>query len=62
MQQRAEQVLGYSFKNPNLLKEALTHSSIADNRLQSNGFAEFLGDSQSYESDYLQKPFICGFS
>ncbi len=42
---RAEKVLQYEFKNPQLLKESLTHSSIADNRLQSNERMEFLGDS-----------------
>ena len=43
--QRAEKVLGYSFKNPQLLKESLTHASIADNRLLSNERMEFLGDA-----------------
>ena len=41
----AEDVLQYKFKNPDLLKEALTHSSSADNRLQSNERMEFLGDA-----------------
>ena len=45
LRERAEQVLGYTFKNPNLLKEALTHASIADNRLNSNERMEFLGDA-----------------
>src|ERR1700710_2072092 len=45
LQERAEKVLGYVFKNKSLLKEALTHSSIADNRLQSNERMEFLGDA-----------------
>ncbi len=44
-QQRAEAILGYSFKDPALLKEALTHASIADNRLTSNERMEFLGDA-----------------
>src|SRR6185312_11135625 len=35
-----------TFKNPQLLKEALTHASIADNRLNSNERMEFLGDAE----------------
>ncbi len=42
---RAEKVLQYTFKNQALLKESLTHSSIADNRLNSNERMEFLGDA-----------------
>src|SRR5687768_18204074 len=38
-------VLGHTFKNPDLLKESLTHASIADNRLDSNERMEFLGDA-----------------
>ena len=45
LRDRAEQVLGHRFKNPDLLKEALTHASIADNRLDSNERMEFLGDA-----------------
>jgi ribonuclease-3 len=45
LRERAEEVLGHTFKNPNLLKEALTHASIADNRLESNERMEFLGDA-----------------
>jgi len=45
LHQRAEKVLGYSFKNLDLLKESLTHASIADNRLNSNERMEFLGDA-----------------
>lgn len=41
----AEQVLGYAFQNQQLLKEALTHASIADSRLNSNERMEFLGDA-----------------
>lgn len=44
-QQRSQNILGYTFKNPQLLKEALTHASIADNRLSSNERMEFLGDA-----------------
>jgi len=43
--ERAEKLLGHEFVNPQLLKEALTHASIADNRLQSNERMEFLGDA-----------------
>ena len=43
--ERAEKVLGYTFKNVDLLKESLTHASIANNRLQSNERMEFLGDA-----------------
>lgn len=43
--QRAEKILGYTFKNPQLLKESLTHASIADHRLLSNERMEFLGDA-----------------
>src|SRR5205823_7178190 len=39
------QILDYTFKNPALLKESLTHASIADNRLNSNERMEFLGDA-----------------
>src|SRR3954454_1639634 len=45
LHQRAEKVLGYTFKNYNLLKESLTHASIADHRLNSNERMEFLGDA-----------------
>jgi ribonuclease III len=43
--ERAERILGYTFKNPDLLKESLTHASIATNRLSSNERMEFLGDA-----------------
>ena len=42
---KAEEILGHTFKDPNLLKEALTHASSADNRLLSNERMEFLGDA-----------------
>ena len=42
---RAQEVLTYTFINADLLEEALTHSSIADNRLDSNERLEFLGDA-----------------
>ena len=43
-----EEKLGYTFQNPKLLENALTHSSCANEsrgRLQSNERLEFLGDS-----------------
>jgi ribonuclease-3 len=45
MRERAETVISYQFKNVDLLKEALTHASIADTRLNSNERMEFLGDA-----------------
>jgi len=45
LRERAEKVLQYTFKNEDLLLEALTHASIADNRLSSNERMEFLGDA-----------------
>ncbi|MGC4033084.1 MAG: ribonuclease III [Tepidisphaeraceae bacterium] len=44
-QAKAEAVLGYQFSDVQLLKESLTHASIADNRLNSNERMEFLGDA-----------------
>ena len=38
-------VLGYRFKNTDLLDEALTHASSADDRRNSNERMEFLGDA-----------------
>ncbi|WP_068421265.1 ribonuclease III [Planctomyces sp. SH-PL62] len=38
-------VLGYEFRDPDLLREALTHASGADHRLASNERLEFLGDA-----------------
>ncbi len=58
-----EAAIGYSFKNRNILKEALTHSSFANERnarsktseLVSNERLEFLGDSvlSAVVSEYL---------
>jgi ribonuclease III len=45
MRRKAEKVLEYTFENVDLLKESLTHASIADNRLNSNERMEFLGDA-----------------
>jgi ribonuclease-3 len=43
--QQVETLLGYHFHRLQLLKEAMTHSSQADDRLASNERMEFLGDS-----------------
>ena len=43
--QRALEVLGYAFRDPELLEEAVTHTSVADDRLDSNERMEFLGDA-----------------
>lgn len=40
-----ERRIGYHFRNPALLREALTHASGADHRLASNERLEFLGDA-----------------
>lgn len=45
LRERAEAILGYRFINHQLLRESLTHASIADSRLQSNERMEFLGDA-----------------
>jgi ribonuclease-3 len=45
LRQRAEKVLSYTFRDPQLLHESLTHASIADHRLKSNERMEFLGDA-----------------
>jgi len=41
----AEELIGYHFQAPDLLKTALTHASIANTRLESNERLEFLGDA-----------------
>ncbi len=43
--EKASQVLGYTFKDAQLLKESLTHASGAGHRLDSNERMEFLGDA-----------------
>ena len=41
-----EKSIGYEFKNKNLLKKALTHTSYAnEHHVESNEKLEFLGDS-----------------
>ena len=42
---QCEAMLGHRFVNHGLLKEALTHASIADDRRNSNERLEFLGDA-----------------
>ena len=54
--QRLEQSIGYTFKNKELLKKALTHTSYAyENKIESNEKLEFLGDSilEFISSKYL---------
>lgn len=40
-----QEIIGYSFKNPQLLAAALTHASVADARVNSNERLEFVGDA-----------------
>ena len=40
-----EERIGYRFQNPDLLRQALTHSSSASSRLDCNERLEFLGDA-----------------
>jgi ribonuclease III len=40
-----QSILGYTFEDPSLLHKALTHSSVAATRLDSNERMEFLGDA-----------------
>ena len=42
---RCQEILGYSFRDPDLLLSALTHASGASHRLASNERLEFLGDA-----------------
>ncbi len=54
-----QQVIGYQFQNKNLLRQALTHSSYANekhmHRLSDNERLEFLGDAvlEIISSEYL---------
>lgn len=43
--EHCQQVLGYEFRDPTYLREALTHASSANHRLASNERLEFLGDA-----------------
>lgn len=42
---RCQKAIGYQFKDPSILAAALTHASVAPNRLASNERMEFLGDA-----------------
>ena len=56
--EKFEKNIGYRFKNIQLLKTALTHTSYAhDKKIESNEKLEFLGDSilEFVTSDYLYK-------
>ncbi len=58
---KVEQILGYKFRNKNLLRQALTHSSYSNERnmhkLYNNERLEFLGDAvlELVSSEYLFK-------
>ena len=54
--EKFEKNIGYTFKDKNLLKTALTHTSYAnENKVQSNEKLEYLGDSilEFVSSEYL---------
>ena len=58
--ERIEKNIGYNFKNKDLLKKALTHTSYAyENKLESNEKLEFLGDSilEFVSSRYLYEKY-----
>ncbi|MCA9305902.1 MAG: ribonuclease III [Phycisphaerales bacterium] len=56
---KAQEAIGYRFRDPSLLSRALTHASIADSRLASNERLEFLGDAilGTIVCDYLFQRF-----
>src|SRR3954463_11264459 len=43
--EKCQQAIGYRFRQPELLRGALTHASGANTRLASNERMEFLGDA-----------------
>ncbi|MEM8738552.1 MAG: ribonuclease III [Planctomycetota bacterium] len=45
MLESTQNLIGYLFKDADLLNEAITHASFADHRLKSNERMEFLGDA-----------------
>ncbi|XAL99470.1 ribonuclease III [Phycisphaeraceae bacterium D3-23] len=59
MIEQAAEVLGYRFKDPSLLEEALTHASSAGSRRDSNERMEFFGDAilGSVVCEYLYHTF-----
>lgn len=42
---RAQEILGHTFANPELLRRSMRHASVAESRLESNERLEFLGDA-----------------
>ncbi|HED53397.1 MAG TPA: ribonuclease III [Phycisphaerales bacterium] len=42
---KVEQILGYTFNDPQLMRLALMHASVVDDRIESNERLEFLGDA-----------------
>ena len=64
MSHQLETIIGYKFKNPQLLETALTHTSYANESrtpVQHNERLEFLGDSvlQIVSADYLFHAYAC---
>ena len=58
--EKLEKSIGYTFKDKNLLKKALTHTSYAyENKVESNEKLEFLGDSilEFLSSKYIYNNF-----
>ena len=59
--ERFEEEIKYKFKNIELLKNALTHTSYAyEKNIESNEKLEFLGDSilEFISSDYIYNKYI----
>ena len=58
--EKAEESIGYKFKNKELLKTAFTHTSFAyENNVESNEKLEYLGDSilEFISSEYIYKKY-----
>ena len=57
--ERAQEALGYTFQNPELLSQSLRHPSSTDQRLDSCERMEFLGDAilGMVVVDYLYRAF-----